>query len=584
MSALTSDSGIASEYLVRLHCNVKRYLFPEIVIGKGPTTSISTTSKAVVGVVVIFIGNLVLTRSTPPSSDASGWPLSTSLASCSLPFSPSIPPFKRSRSSPEVNARSLRQRRGGVNAQHVAPLNQHMSADKRVTQKKPVMPTTVKASKIKKINSKPKAPVPPKSNKVNIQASVPLPISSLSSPLQVPCSFRAAPATTTGTSTTSTYSTAKLTTTTTTTDVIPSTSSFVVPTSTPAPQITKQNVLTVDSAQWLPLIDLFDQRLESKFMPFVLTPETFGEALRSLLNDPANHRALTCADNGAAGLDTAVRALTGFIVDAADAVAPLRPCAPSSSHRPWVDRGIRMLMDRRDRAYRRFRRNQRQEDLLRYRLLRTEVSNKLDTAKNAYYASRIASSASPAHMWRTLRSIGLTNPTLPSPFNYFTPDDLARHFSLISSASRPISPPMVMQVCCARLQTSHPCVFTESHLDTPNRARYQDEYIKEPRFDSISSTLINLASPSILTLLTEIFIMLQSPCRHSPTHGKLHQSYRLPKLKILHQRTILDRYYYYVNHLNCLSALYTRSWSSTYKHTTSSALTSTDLGTIYIFS
>ncbi|KAL7288526.1 hypothetical protein TKK_0017269 [Trichogramma kaykai] len=103
-----------------------------------------------------------------------------------------------------------------------------------------------------------------------------------------------------------------------------------------------------------------------------VTPKTFGDALRPLLNDPTNRHALTCANDGAAGLDTAVGALTELIVDAADAVAPLRPCALSSSHSPWVDRGIRMLMDRRDRAYRRFRRNQRHEDLLRYRLLRTE--------------------------------------------------------------------------------------------------------------------------------------------------------------------------------------------------------------------
>uniref|UniRef100_A0ABD2X5N1 Uncharacterized protein n=1 Tax=Trichogramma kaykai TaxID=54128 RepID=A0ABD2X5N1_9HYME len=60
MSALTSGNGIASEYLVRLHCRVKMYLFPDTVRGKGPTMSISTTSYAVVGVVVIFMGNLVL--------------------------------------------------------------------------------------------------------------------------------------------------------------------------------------------------------------------------------------------------------------------------------------------------------------------------------------------------------------------------------------------------------------------------------------------------------------------------------------------------------------------------------------------
>ncbi|KAL7293154.1 hypothetical protein TKK_0013306 [Trichogramma kaykai] len=76
-----------------------------------------------------------------------------------------------------------------------------------------------------------------------------------------------------------------------------------------------------------------------------VTPETFGEALRPLLNDPTNHHALTCADDSAASLDTAVRTLTGFIVDAADAIAPLRPCTLSNSHRPRVNRGIRMLMD-----------------------------------------------------------------------------------------------------------------------------------------------------------------------------------------------------------------------------------------------
>uniref|UniRef100_A0ABD2W2T0 Reverse transcriptase domain-containing protein n=1 Tax=Trichogramma kaykai TaxID=54128 RepID=A0ABD2W2T0_9HYME len=236
-----------------------------------------------------------------------------------------------------------------------------------------------------------------------------------------------------------------------------------------------------------------------------VTPKTFGDALRPLLNDPTNRHALTCANDGAAGLDTAVGALTELIVDAADAVAPLRPCALSSSHSPWVDRGIRMLMDRRDRAYRRFRRNQRHEDLLRYRLLRTEVSNKLDTAKNVYYASRIASSASPAHIRRTLRSIGLTSLTLPSPFNYFTPDDLAQHFLRISSASRPISSPMIVQVCRARLPTRRPA-FSLSPVSTQQIERViRASRSKSQGFDNISSTLLSLASPSILPLLTEIF-------------------------------------------------------------------------------
>ena len=59
----------------------------------------------------------------------------------------------------------------------------------------------------------------------------------------------------------------------------------------------------------------------------------------------------------------------------------------------------------------------------------SQISNSLDTAKNKYTSTRLLTAKSLKSRCTTLKSIGTTKPSFPSPYNYFTPEDLSRHFA-----------------------------------------------------------------------------------------------------------------------------------------------------------
>ena len=126
-----------------------------------------------------------------------------------------------------------------------------------------------------------------------------------------------------------------------------------------------------------------------------------------------------------ANSDIAERALTHALMCAIDSVAPLRKAILSSRRKPWVNPQIRALMKSRDRAYRLARSSGSAADLTRFRLLRAQASNALDTAKNKHVACRLAEAPSAEGKWRELRRLHVSSPSLllllhrqpPSPNN-----------------------------------------------------------------------------------------------------------------------------------------------------------------------
>ena len=123
----------------------------------------------------------------------------------------------------------------------------------------------------------------------------------------------------------------------------------------------------------------------------------------SLVDTNASQRALSCA-----------------LISALDSVAPLCKLILSSRHKPWVNPQIRALMRSRDRAYRLARSSGSATDLARFRSLRSQTSNALDSAKNTHVASRIADAPSAEAKWPELRRLHVTRPNLPSPLSKFT--------------------------------------------------------------------------------------------------------------------------------------------------------------------
>ena len=140
-----------------------------------------------------------------------------------------------------------------------------------------------------------------------------------------------------------------------------------------------------------------------------------------------------------ADTDTAEHMITRALTSIFDSVAPLRRFTLSSRRKPWVNPQIRALMKSRDRVYRLARSSGATADIARFRSLRAQASNALDTAKNDHVASRLAAAPSTDVKWRELRQLHVTSPNLPSPLLNFTAANLDAFYASTVSRHPPIT-------------------------------------------------------------------------------------------------------------------------------------------------
>ncbi|CAB0042471.1 unnamed protein product [Trichogramma brassicae] len=191
----------------------------------------------------------------------------------------------------------------------------------------------------------------------------------------------------------------------------------------------------------------FEYRLSHDIAPAVtkftrdfrrVTTETFAPMVEINIGFSRDGLSLFEVDETAVGgrvvtgalLDLAVAMLSSALIEA-DLVAPLSAPRPASRRNPWVTSQIRDLIRERDRVHRLFRRGR--SSFTAYKELRSRVRNLLDTAKNQHLASRVAGAADVQSRWRTLRSMGVSSPRLPSPLASFSADELCSHYVAVGS-------------------------------------------------------------------------------------------------------------------------------------------------------
>ena len=127
-------------------------------------------------------------------------------------------------------------------------------------------------------------------------------------------------------------------------------------------------------------------------------------------------------------VDSAERTLTHAFINVIDTIAPLRNIL-SSRRKPWVNPQIRVLIRARDRAYRLARSSGTPADHDRFRALRADTINALDSAKNRHIASRLADAPSANAKWLELRRLWVTKPSLPYPLDRFSAQALNAHYA-----------------------------------------------------------------------------------------------------------------------------------------------------------
>lgn len=101
-----------------------------------------------------------------------------------------------------------------------------------------------------------------------------------------------------------------------------------------------------------------------------------------------------------AEVDCAQSNLTKDLISAYDSVAPLRSIKLSSKRKSWVSPGIRALMKKRDATYKTATHSGLDPDAERFKALRAQVRNALDTAKNQYIASKLSQADDEEALWR----------------------------------------------------------------------------------------------------------------------------------------------------------------------------------------
>ena len=76
-------------------------------------------------------------------------------------------------------------------------------------------------------------------------------------------------------------------------------------------------------------------------------------------------------------------------------------------------------------------------DFGRFKSLRRIAKNLLDTTKNKYYASALASATNSKPKWKVIRNLGVTAAKIPSPIDYFSPADLNKFYASVCKDSLP---------------------------------------------------------------------------------------------------------------------------------------------------
>ena len=98
---------------------------------------------------------------------------------------------------------------------------------------------------------------------------------------------------------------------------------------------------------------------------------------------------------------------------------------------PWFTPENRVLIQERDRLYKRFRRSRTGYDLLVYREAHDLAHRSVEEARNNYYHYRLSTLTDPKDIWRELEHLGISGPR-KSNSSSFSNDQLNAHFRSVS--------------------------------------------------------------------------------------------------------------------------------------------------------
>ncbi|XP_063825284.1 uncharacterized protein LOC135074832 [Ostrinia nubilalis] len=158
-------------------------------------------------------------------------------------------------------------------------------------------------------------------------------------------------------------------------------------------------------------------------------------------------------------IDDKVAVFNSNLLTLYDVHAPLRLVKLKRPPAPWISKGVRMAMTRRDRAFHNYKRDRSDINWCKYKAARNRCNQVVRSAKRRHIHDNIID-ASSADVWKFLKTLGIGKNPTKLTHSSFSGDDLNTHFSSASVLDPLIRSQTISEVTSTALLVPEVFVFS----------------------------------------------------------------------------------------------------------------------------
>lgn len=204
----------------------------------------------------------------------------------------------------------------------------------------------------------------------------------------------------------------------------------------------------------------------------------------------------------ASSVDTKTSHFNSMLIKLFDAHAPVRAVKVKRPPAPWITRGVRLAMSRRDKAFRIFKRDRCDNNWLLFKAARNRCNQMVRAAKRRYIHDNVISS-SLADTWKFLKSLGVGKTKPAVDCSIFSLDELNTHFSTSSTLNSLIKSNTLSLIASFPSPDIAPFTFTPV-TDEEIRKIVMSIRSKAIGHDNVSRAMVTLILDCILPVITHI--------------------------------------------------------------------------------
>lgn len=167
-----------------------------------------------------------------------------------------------------------------------------------------------------------------------------------------------------------------------------------------------------------------------KVKPKYLNLRSFGKMDLDLLGADAESLDWS-ACYAASSIDDKISLFNKGIIGLFDVHAPVRTVRVRRPPSPWVSEGVRMAMSKRNKAFRKYKRDRTEVNWSTYKRARNLCNKMARNAKRKYFHESLVGTSA-ANTWKFLKTVGVGKPQSAKQKLPFSPDDFNNHFSATS--------------------------------------------------------------------------------------------------------------------------------------------------------